>query len=113
MNSPSTPERRYQERRHLRVGATVTISPTQTLEVRVIDVSHEGMSIAAAANPRSGTQFNIQFSFPTPNQVPVTVTVTVQVVHSVLSRDHGGFKIGLRFLHLSPDAQTAINNFMY
>jgi len=112
MNVIPAIDKRLEDRRSLRVSATVTVSPTQSFEVRTMDISSGGMAICAPANPRIGTQFDISFQIPANPSGFSQVQVRVRVAYSVLSRDQDGFKIGLQFVRLSPDAATAIGRYI-
>lgn len=112
MNVIPAIDKRLEDRRSLRVSATVMVSPTQSFEVRTMDISSGGMAICAAANPRTGTQFDISFQIPNKTQGSTPVQVRVRVAYSVLSRDQDGFKIGLQFVHLSPDSATTIGRYI-
>ena len=101
-------ERRQEERRALRVAARVSLGPGQVFEVRTADVSSSGLGIVASANPKPGVTFKIEFVLPLRPSGTLNVEATVKVMHSVLARQEGGFKIGLQFLKLSEGAEAAI-----
>jgi c-di-GMP-binding flagellar brake protein YcgR len=90
----------------------VTLSPTQSIEVRVLNVSVGGMAIVAAANPRAGIIFTIKVPIPTSPTGVVIIEARAQVIHSVLARDQDGFKIGLRFIDLRDTAAAAIRQYL-
>ncbi len=105
-------DRRKVQRKPLRVKADVILAAGQSYEVRTIDISAEGVGIVASANPRLGTPFDLRFSIPLKPTGSAAVAARAKVIHSVLSRDEAGFKIGLKFV--SPDAQltAAIRQFL-
>ena len=109
---PPVDNQRQHERRSLRSVAIVTLSPTQSIEVRVLDVSVGGMAIVAAANPRPGITFTIKIPIPTRPTGAVIIEAQAQVIHSVLARDQDGFKVGLRFVDLRDDAALAIRQYL-
>ncbi|MFY7855817.1 MAG: PilZ domain-containing protein [Rubrivivax sp.] len=111
-NTGDGAERRREERRALRVPARVSLGPGQVFEVRTLDVSPSGLGIVASANPRPGLTFKIEFVLPMRPSGALNVEATAKVMHSVLARDQGGFKIGLQFASLSPGAEAAIQKFV-
>jgi len=70
------------------------------------------MTIVAAANPRAGITFTIKITIPTKPKGVIIVETRVQVIHSVLARDQGGFKIGLRFVDRQDAAALAIRQYL-
>jgi c-di-GMP-binding flagellar brake protein YcgR len=105
-------ERRKLERRSLRGTATVVLSSGHTFDVRTTDINTEGIGIVASANPKQGTAFKIKVSLPMRPTGLVKLEVNAKVVHSILAGDEGGFKIGLRFSSLTPDAEAAIRRYV-
>jgi c-di-GMP-binding flagellar brake protein YcgR len=104
-------DQRKHERRLYRTTARILFSATQVVEVRTTDVSMGGMGIVASANPKNGTTFNIHVLLPVKPEGVMPLEARVEVVHSVLASDEGGFKIGLEFKQLSAAAETALKRF--
>lgn len=104
-------ERRIEERRTYRSSATV-IAGVQELPIRTLDISRNGMCIAAAINPPPGLRFRLRMRLDRQPQGAVTLETDVQVVHSVLARQESGFRIGLRFINPSAELLRAIAYFL-
>jgi len=102
-------ERRVEERRPYRSSATV-IAGGQELPIRTLDISRTGMCIAAAINPPPGLRFRLRMRLDRQPQGAVVLETEVQVVHSVLARQEGGFRIGLRFTQPSAELLVAIGH---
>ena len=115
MNSPPpdpSAELRRHDRRLLRTTATVVLAGTQTFEVRTLDISEGGAAIVAAANPKSGTVFQIRMAIPRKAKDSIPIEAEVQVMHSIFVNSEQGFRIGLRFVRIEPAAAAAITQFL-
>jgi c-di-GMP-binding flagellar brake protein YcgR len=106
------PERRQTERRPLRTSAVVLLPGDQTFTVQTLDISLGGMGIVANANPRQGTRFSIRVALPVRPTGQYLFEAGVEVAHSILARDEGAFKVGLRFVSLDPRGESAIRHFI-
>lgn len=94
------------------MSATVSLAGQQRFAVRTLDVGPGGLGIVAAANPKPGTGFEVEFVLPGKSRSPVPVKTSVRVIHSVFSSAEDGFKIGLSFVRLPPEVAQAISAFM-
>lgn len=123
MNAPLTTsasngaERRQHERRTLRVSAQLRLTDASTtgtkpMDVRTIDISLGGMAVVAPVNLRTGVTLTINFTLPARSKGITPVQARVQVMHSILGRDEGGFKIGLRFLGTDNATNASIREFL-
>lgn len=110
--SAAESERRITERKTLRTRATIILGQTQAFEVRTLDMSVGGMGIVAQANPRPGTLMAIRFMLPLKPTGHVAFEAKAKVAHSVYSASEQGFKIGLSFIELSPEAAAAAARFV-
>jgi hypothetical protein len=70
------------------------------------------MGIVAEANPRQGTRFSIRVSLPARPTGQYVFDAGVEVAHSILGRDQGAFKVGLRFVTLDQRGQSAIRHYI-
>ncbi len=82
------------------------------MDVRTLDISLGGMGVVAPVNLRSGITLTVQFTLPARSKGMTPVQARVQVTHSILGRDEGGFKIGLRFLGVDNNTTAAIREFL-
>ncbi len=113
MNRPNdTYENRIHQRRPLRAVATIMLPGNQEIEVHTLDLSRGGMAIVANANPRQGTEFGIRVTLPLRQRGSGTLEARVRVVHSILARDEGGFKVGLQFIGIDANGQSVIDEFL-
>jgi c-di-GMP-binding flagellar brake protein YcgR len=110
--TPKGIDRRETERKYFRTTAHLLLTQTDTVPVRTIDISVTGLAIVAAANPRPNTFVMIRVAIPTKGGGSLTYRVQTRVVHSVLSRDHGGFKVGLQFVEPMPELVAAIEAYI-
>lgn len=110
--SGSGADRRITERRLLRTNATVILGASHAFTVRTIDVSTGGMGIVAQANPRPGTMLAIRFVLPLRPTGQMQFEAKARVVHSVFSSSEAGFKVGLSFVDLTPDAAAGVASFL-
>jgi c-di-GMP-binding flagellar brake protein YcgR len=111
MSAPDA-ERRVTDRKTLRTRATIILGQTQAFEVRTLDLSTGGMGIVAQANPRPGTLMGIRFMLPLKPGGYHPFEARAKVAHSVYSASEQGFKIGLSFIDLSPEAAAAAQRFV-
>lgn len=105
-------DRRQTERRPLRTSATLLLPGGQTFTVQTLDISLGGIGILAPANPRPGTRLSIRVSLPARPAGLYVFDAGVEVAHSILGRDEGAFKVGLRFVSLDSRGQSAIRHFI-
>lgn len=110
--SAAEPERRIAERKTLRIRATIILGQTQAFEVRTLDMSVGGMGIVAQANPRPGTLMAIRFMLPIKPTGYHPFEAKAKVAHSVYSASEQGFKIGLSFVDIAPEAAAAAQRFI-
>ncbi|MEP7138639.1 MAG: PilZ domain-containing protein [Caldimonas sp.] len=104
-------ERRADPRKPLRANAELLIGG-EHIAVRTLDISTSGIGISTSVNPRSGQTVSLLLAPSATPRGRNFVTVPVTVVHSVLSRGEGGFKVGLRFAELPPAALAAIRGYL-
>jgi c-di-GMP-binding flagellar brake protein YcgR len=110
-------ERRQHERRTLRVAAQLKLTDASAtgarpMDVRTLDISLGGMGVVTPVNLRSGVTLTISFTLPARSKGITPIQARVQVMHSILGRDEGGFKIGLRFLAADNATNAAIREYL-
>ena len=105
------PDRRADPRKALRANAAFVLDG-RTLEVRTLDISTSGMGVAASINPRIGQTLSILVAPPEAPRGPAGIAMQVTVVHSILTRSEGEFKVGLRFGALSREALDLVKRYM-
>lgn len=109
----SETQRRSEGRKLLRGVGYLVLSPNVALGVRFLDVSVEGLGAVAAANLASGTSGTLRFSVPDGGAGRHAFETDVVILHSVLSSDADGFRIGLRFEPgLPPAARRAVEDYV-
>jgi c-di-GMP-binding flagellar brake protein YcgR len=113
MNSyPLEANRRVHERKLLRVAAQVIVPGRPEVEVRTWDISAGGIAVVAAVNPPVGLKFKLRVRLPVRPAGTAALESQVEVMHSVLIKSEGGFKVGLRFVDLSSTAAAAVMQFL-
>lgn len=109
---PLPHEKRQHKRRWLQTTANVMVAGRSPLEVRTSDISVGGLGIVAPANPPQNLIVTVRLALPMPGSKLVPIEVTGRVVYSVLSRQHGGFSIGLSFMSVSPQVLQVIDAYV-
>ncbi len=104
-------ERRVEERRPFRSSATI-IAGGREFPVRTLDLSRGGLCIVAAINPQLHLRFRMRLRIDRQPRGAVTLETEVQVMHSVLVAQENGFRVGLRFLHATPQLAEAVANYL-
>ncbi len=104
-------ERRADPRKPLRANAELLIGG-EHISVRTLDISTSGIGVSTSINPRSGQTGSLLLAPPGAPRGSSFVAVPVTVVHSILSRGEGGFKVGLRFAELPPAAIEAVRGYL-
>jgi len=111
--SPETQSGRVHRRRLLNIPAEVVLSSSQSFAVRLVDISEGGAGIVAPAAAPSGLRFAMRFQLP--QRVGFSAAsfeLQSRVVHSILSRDSAGFKIGVQFVGLQPSDVDVLRNYV-
>lgn len=118
MGAPETDSNPFATRRQfarklVSLPAQVVLPGPRTFDVRLTDVGEGGLGIVASANPAPGTAFTIRFQLPGKTaDSPVPIEGSVRVANSVLSREKGGFKIGLQFVDLAEPHRLALRQYV-
>jgi c-di-GMP-binding flagellar brake protein YcgR len=105
-------ERRHQERWPLRTTATLLLPGGRTVEVRTFDISTTGVGIIAPVSPKIGTRLSVRVPVPQRPKGMVPFEAPVEVAHVMLSSGEGGFKVGMRYITIDPDALELITRFV-
>jgi hypothetical protein len=109
---PNPEEQRRHSRRALQTTALLILPGQRPFEIRTTDISLGGLGLVAMANPPLNLVARVQLSLPMPGSKRVPIDVMGRVVHSVLSRRHGGFSIGLALIAPSYETLKAISAYM-
>jgi hypothetical protein len=109
---PNPEEQRRHSRRALQTKAQLILPGHRPFEIRTTDISMGGLGLVAMANPPLNLVVRVQFSLPMPGAKLLPMDVMGRVVHSVLSRRHGGFSIGLALNAPSYETLKAISAYM-
>jgi hypothetical protein len=111
--SVESPSGRAHRRRLLNVPAEVVLSSSQSFAVRLVDISEGGAGIVSPAAAPSGLRFSLRFQLP--QRVGFSAAsfeLPSRVVHSILSRDSAGFKIGVQFVEPQPNDVDALRTYV-
>lgn len=103
--------RRAVERYPLRTKVLVVIGDQHRLDVRSLDVGKGGMGIVSDWNLPVGTQVVVKFSLPV-KHMAVPMILNAVVVNGALAGSLGGFRVGLQFRGVSPQATQALEQFV-
>jgi c-di-GMP-binding flagellar brake protein YcgR len=111
-NPPPSRERRQSERVAFRGIAQLLVTGHPPLEVRTIDIGLGGIGGVVSGNLPANLACTVRVAIPMRPGGPVTIELRACVVHSILSGNEGGFKIGLQFVHLPASAESALKEFL-
>jgi c-di-GMP-binding flagellar brake protein YcgR len=121
MANPSDPRdgdesRRAHQRAILRAPAQLIVPRQPPIDVRTADVSAGGLAIITQFNPPKHATCSVIFTLPDrqhPGRGGLLVRAEAVVAHTTLSSSEGGFRVGLTFLSLTPEALAAIESFVH
>ncbi len=103
-------QRRKQQRRAIR-GMGTFVLPGSQIEVRLLDISAQGMGVVAPLPMPVGARCNARFGLPKETQRhPVQVDATV--ISCILSGNDGGFRLGMQFGSLPSAMRSAIEDYV-
>lgn len=105
-------DRREAIRRQLRSPALVLLPGQPGRVGRTVDVSETGMCLMLAEGLPDGTECLIGFELPEKGGARKRVQSRARVVHSVLSTQGEGFKIGMQFLQVPDETRRALESFI-
>ena len=106
-------ERREHERKTLRVEAHLLPPNQPPFSIRLIDISEGGLRIACTVNPALMSVSVIRMPVPSADRTGATlIEARVQFMNSIYARSEDGFRVGLKFLDLSPVNKDIISDFL-
>jgi c-di-GMP-binding flagellar brake protein YcgR len=105
-------DRRSCQRKVLRTVAQLRLPGAQALAVRTLDISSDGLCIAAAVNLPAKTECVVCLAMPVRTRGSTSVEIHACVVHSIFTSSEDCFKIGLQFTTLSPETAQTITQFL-
>ena len=111
-NKKSGADRREAVRRHLRSPALVLLPGQPGRVGRTVDVSETGMCVMLPDGLPGGTECMVGFELPDKGGSRKRVQSRARVVHSVLSTQGDGFKIGMQFMQVPDDTRRALESFI-
>lgn len=104
-------EQRQSPRKSLYTGAVLSLAGQPPVEVRAMNISVDGMCVAAASTMPVGAQCTVHFSLPTKTGGRQLCQVQARVVYSVFSRSQG-VKVGLHFMSPAEALVKSIDEFV-
>lgn len=105
-------ERREAVRRPLR-GAAMVLLPGQPGRLgRTLDVSATGICVVLAETLPAGIECMVGFEMPDGTGMRKRVQSRARIVHSVLSKQSDGFKVGMQLLQPPEETRRAIEMFI-
>ena len=105
-------DRREAVRRHLRSPALVLLPGQPGRVGRTIDVSETGLCVLMPEGLPGGTECMVGFEVPDKTGARKRVQSRARVVHSVLSTQGDGFKIGMQFVQVPDETQRVLESFI-
>jgi len=105
-------ERRRFSRKILIAIAELSLDNETSIIAQTRDISTGGLLVVANANVRPNTDVSIRFGIPVKDFVPIPVQVAVTVVYCTYSGIERGFKLGMRFSHISHSSAHLIERYI-
>jgi hypothetical protein len=105
-------ERREAVRRHLRTPAMVLLPGQPGRMGRTLDVSETGLCVILSEGFPGGTECMVGFELPGSNGARKRVQSRARIVHSVLSTQGDGFKVGMQFMQTPDETRRALELFI-
>lgn len=103
------PERRAFPRNPLRTQVFIVLADGRRLEARTMDIGKGGMGVVIGVNAPVGSRFGVSLTLPIRPKGNALFETQVQVANCVLDGVEGGFRLGLEFLALQPEAQAVLD----
>lgn len=79
---------------------------------KTVDVSETGICVLMPEGLPGGTECMVGFELPDKSGARKRVQSRARVVHSVLSHQGDGFKVGMQFVQPPPETQRALESFI-
>ena len=105
-------DRREAVRRHLRSPALVLLPGQPGRVGRTVDVSETGLCVLMPEGLAGGTECMVGFELPDKAGTRKRVQARARVVHSVLSTQGDGFKIGMQFAQVPDETRRMLESFI-
>lgn len=102
-------ERRAFPRHPLRTQALIVLADGRLIEARTMDIGKGGMGVVLGFNTPVGSRFGIRLTLPIRPKGNALFETQVQVANCVLDGAAGGFRLGLEFVALQPEAQAVLD----
>lgn len=107
------PERRQYMRKLLRTVAQLVIPDAGLIEVQTTDISLGGIGVVMNTDPVKGATFLLRVALRQPDRTSVVLQARVVVANSFFGASEGGFKVGLRFVDLTPAANLVLSKSVF
>lgn len=105
-------ERRTHGRHAIHTEVILDLADSRRLVGRTLDVGKGGMGIVADINPPYGSTFKVRVLLPTRPRGAGIFEAEVRAVNSIYTSRDGGFRIGVQFVKVSPEAEDVLNRFL-
>jgi c-di-GMP-binding flagellar brake protein YcgR len=105
-------DRRRDERRLFRGGALWAPAGSSPMQARTLDLSLTGIALVSQINPTIGCRCRVRFALPTHEGASLTVDMIARVVRASFSGAEDGFRVGIEFDSLEPEAERALKRFV-
>ena len=109
---PKGEERRVAQRKALRGRVILSVNPKARMEARAEDISATGMGIVTDRDVRLKLECTADFQLQGRDGQFYPQSVRVRIMNATLSRERGGFRVGLLFLNATPDLKAAIESYI-
>lgn len=114
MTEPAAPNanRREHERKLFRSKGHLILFGEAVREVRTFDLSIAGVGVIASSNLQPETPCLVRLVIPVKTGGSNLFEIPARVIHAVFSSGEDGFKVGLRFVSLTPEMAQAILRYL-
>jgi c-di-GMP-binding flagellar brake protein YcgR len=104
--------RRSYERVPMRTTVILTTPNGRHVHARMFDIARGGVGVVVDDTLPVGTELRMQFRIPVGPINGTQMIMSATIMNVVLAASKGGFRMGLRFVHLTSEANDAIESFL-
>jgi c-di-GMP-binding flagellar brake protein YcgR len=104
--------RRAHDRVPMRTTVILSMPNGQHVHGRMFDIAKGGVGVVVDNTMHVGLEVRMQFRLPVGPINGTQLVLPAQIMNVVLAASKGGFRMGVRFLHLSAEMNETIESFI-
>lgn len=105
-------DRRGHQRHAFHTDAVLTLPDGRALVAQTLDVGMGGAAVVTDINPPIGFELTIRMSMPARPKGSKVFEARASVANCILAGGDGGFRVGLQFKPLTPEAVLALKGLL-